>query len=175
MVSYSLLQGIFPNQGSNPHLLHCVQILYPLSHQGKPKVNFKYGEHCISFYSSCKSFTNKVISTTEIYCLTYLEARVWSQGVDRQSWFPLWAMRKEPVPSFSPWLVDDLFSLYVCLYLHPFFFFFICIKTPVVVNKGLPCWSHFNISTMTLFQIKSHDEILGALNYEFLRDTIQLR
>ena len=27
-----LLQGIFPTQGSNPHLLHCRQILYPLSH-----------------------------------------------------------------------------------------------------------------------------------------------
>ena len=30
----SLLQGIFPTQGSNPGLLHCRQILYQLSHQG---------------------------------------------------------------------------------------------------------------------------------------------
>ena len=29
-----LLQGIFPNQGSNPGLLHCRQTLYRLSHQG---------------------------------------------------------------------------------------------------------------------------------------------
>ena len=29
-----LLQGIFPNQGSNPGLLHCRQMLYHLSHQG---------------------------------------------------------------------------------------------------------------------------------------------
>ena len=36
-----LLQGIFPNQGSNPSLLHCRQILYHLSHQGIPKVKFK--------------------------------------------------------------------------------------------------------------------------------------
>ena len=43
--SLSLLQGIFPTQGSNPGLLHCGQILYQLSHatreaaepQGKPK------------------------------------------------------------------------------------------------------------------------------------------
>ena len=28
----ALLQGIFPTQGSNPHLLHCRQILYHLSH-----------------------------------------------------------------------------------------------------------------------------------------------
>ena len=31
---HALLQGIFPTQGSNPHLLHCRQILYPLSHLG---------------------------------------------------------------------------------------------------------------------------------------------
>ena len=28
---HSLLQGIFPTQGSNLDLLHCRQILYPLS------------------------------------------------------------------------------------------------------------------------------------------------
>ena len=30
----ALLQGIFPNQGSNPGFPHCRQILYFLSHQG---------------------------------------------------------------------------------------------------------------------------------------------
>ena len=34
--SLSLLQGIFPTQGSNPGLPHCWQILYQLSH--KPQV-----------------------------------------------------------------------------------------------------------------------------------------
>ena len=34
--SLSLLQGIFPTQGSNPGLLHCRQILYQLSYQGSP-------------------------------------------------------------------------------------------------------------------------------------------
>ena len=33
----SLLQGIFPTQGSNPGPLHCRGILYQLSYQGKPK------------------------------------------------------------------------------------------------------------------------------------------
>ena len=32
--SHSLLQGIFPTQGSNSDLLYCRQILYLLSHQG---------------------------------------------------------------------------------------------------------------------------------------------
>ena len=31
-----LLQGIFPTQGLNPGLLHCRQMLQPLSHQGNP-------------------------------------------------------------------------------------------------------------------------------------------
>ena len=35
--NFSLLQGIFPTQGSNPGLPHCRQILYQLSHQGRPK------------------------------------------------------------------------------------------------------------------------------------------
>ena len=35
---HALLQGIFPNQGSNPGLPHCRWILYRLSHQGSPTV-----------------------------------------------------------------------------------------------------------------------------------------
>ena len=33
--SHFLFQGIFPTQGLNPSLLHCRQILYHLSHQGR--------------------------------------------------------------------------------------------------------------------------------------------
>ena len=43
--SLSLLQGIFPTQGSNPGLPHCRQILYQLSHKGSPVleyVDYKY-------------------------------------------------------------------------------------------------------------------------------------
>ena len=36
MGSLSLLQGIFPIQGSNPGLPHFRQILYQLSYQGSP-------------------------------------------------------------------------------------------------------------------------------------------
>ena len=35
---HSLLQGIFPTQGSNAGLLHCRQILYQLSHKGSPRI-----------------------------------------------------------------------------------------------------------------------------------------
>ena len=36
--SLSLLQRIFPIQGSNPGLPHCRQILYQLSHKGSPTI-----------------------------------------------------------------------------------------------------------------------------------------
>ena len=36
--SYSLLEGIFPAQGSNSGLPHCSHILYQLSHQESPRV-----------------------------------------------------------------------------------------------------------------------------------------
>ena len=38
MGSLSLVQGIFPTRGLNPDLLHCVQILYQLSHKGSPRI-----------------------------------------------------------------------------------------------------------------------------------------
>ena len=37
--SCSLLQGIFPTQGSNPGLPHCRDILYQLSHKGSPNLS----------------------------------------------------------------------------------------------------------------------------------------
>ena len=37
--SFSLLQGIFPTQGSNLGLLHCRWILYQLSHKGSPRIH----------------------------------------------------------------------------------------------------------------------------------------
>ena len=47
--SLSLLQGIFPTQGSNPGLPHCRQSLYQLSHKGS------------SYYSSVQ-FSRSVVS-----------------------------------------------------------------------------------------------------------------
>ena len=40
--SLSLLQGIFPTQGSNPGLLHGRRILYQLSHKGSPVRLWKF-------------------------------------------------------------------------------------------------------------------------------------
>ena len=38
-----LVQGIFPTERSNPGLLHCMRILYQLSHQGIPKERIDTG------------------------------------------------------------------------------------------------------------------------------------
>ena len=48
MGSYSLLQGIFLTQGSNPDLLHCRQILYHLSHQGRSRKILAYKKLILS-------------------------------------------------------------------------------------------------------------------------------
>ena len=40
----SLLQGIFPTQGSNPGLLHCRWILYQLRHKGRMLLIIKLGQ-----------------------------------------------------------------------------------------------------------------------------------
>ena len=40
--SLSLLQGIFPIQGSNPGFPHCKQIFYQLIHQERPKISVKW-------------------------------------------------------------------------------------------------------------------------------------
>ena len=40
--SHSLLQGIFPTQGSNLGLLHCWQILYHLSYEGSPGSQYSW-------------------------------------------------------------------------------------------------------------------------------------
>ena len=50
--SLSLLQGIFPTQGSNPGLPHCWQILYQLSHKGS----------LISLIGSAKFYVNLINS-----------------------------------------------------------------------------------------------------------------
>ena len=62
--SHSLLQGIFPIQGSNPGLPHCGQILYQLSHQGSPRIL-----EWIAIAFSSGSFRPK--NWTGVSCITH--------------------------------------------------------------------------------------------------------
>ena len=52
--NHSLLQGIFPNQGSNSGLLHCRQNLCWVSHQGTPSINHSKKPPNTAF--SCSAF-----------------------------------------------------------------------------------------------------------------------
>ena len=51
--SLSLLQGIFPTQGSKPGLRHCRCIFYQLSHKGRPYVYKHIYKH--GYLSTCLS------------------------------------------------------------------------------------------------------------------------
>ena len=56
---HALLQGIFPTQGSNQHLLHYTQILYPASHLGsscfpKTVMNGGWGEKVFFFFLTAR-------------------------------------------------------------------------------------------------------------------------
>ena len=58
----SLLQGIFPTQGSNPGIPHCRQILYQLSHKGSPRIL----EWVAYVFSSGSSLPR---NQTRVYCI----------------------------------------------------------------------------------------------------------
>ena len=52
--SHSILQGIFSIRGSNPDILHCRQILYCPSHQGRPLLSLvKYFQNSPKIYCCC--------------------------------------------------------------------------------------------------------------------------
>ena len=60
--SLSLLQGIFPTQGSNPDLPHCRWILYQLSHQRSPRIL-----ECVAYpFSSRFSWPR---NRTRVFCI----------------------------------------------------------------------------------------------------------
>ena len=71
MGCHALLQGIFPTQGSNLHLLPCRQILYRLRHQGSPlraeEPQRILGEKWLLFFHShIHSFSIKVTENSSL-------------------------------------------------------------------------------------------------------------
>ena len=86
----SLLQGIFPTQGSNPGLLHCRRILYQLSH----KVTLRIKEWvAYPFYSGFSQPRNPTGSPalqadslpTELWTLTIIHVKLWFASVSAQA------------------------------------------------------------------------------------------
>ena len=79
--SLSLLQGIFPTQGSNPSLPQCRKILYRLSHQGSPESHFMriliyWGIHLnnysLSIWDNCCIYGDLLINKAWIIFLKSL-------------------------------------------------------------------------------------------------------
>ena len=93
--SLSLLQGIFPTQGSNPGLLHCRQILYQLNNKGSPRIL-----ECIAYHLS--SGSSQPSNQTGISCnagrfftnwairegLRYIWLRKWTTHHNSVFFFP---------------------------------------------------------------------------------------
>ena len=59
---HALFQEIFPTQGSNPGLPHCMWIVYRLNHQGSPrileKVAFLFSRETLRPHISCLPYTS---------------------------------------------------------------------------------------------------------------------
>ena len=74
---HSLLQGIFPIQGSNPGLLHCRQIFYHLRHQGAHKPEVKVSSLCIllGFQTYISIY---VYTYVDIYVCIYTNTYMWN-------------------------------------------------------------------------------------------------
>ena len=85
--SLSLLQGIFPTQGSNPGLPYCRRILYQLSQKGSPRTDYLYPKQCFSYASDQQQFNKHVLS------------RAWGWSGDRRTllWKNVWSNYTQPL------------------------------------------------------------------------------
>ena len=95
--SLSLLQGIFPTQGSNPGLPHCRWILYQLSHKGSPRIlecvasSFSRGSSpprnqtgvsCLEPDSLSTELSGKPMAPTNTYMASRRVVKVNCKGMD---------------------------------------------------------------------------------------------
>ena len=94
--SLSLLQGIFPTQGSNPGLPHCRWILYQLSHKGSPRI---LGWVAYPFSSRSSQPRNR----TRVSCIA-------------GEFFTNWAIREALFLSNKPEFKSTSASCYLCDY-----------------------------------------------------------
>ena len=76
MSSFSLLQGIFPTQRSNPGFLHCWQILYQLIHKGSPRILEWVAYHFSCGSSQPRNWTGVLHCRQIRYQLSYQESQI---------------------------------------------------------------------------------------------------
>ena len=97
MGSLSLLQGIFPTQGSNPGLPHCRWILYQLSHQGSPGML----EWVACPFSSWSSWPR---NQTRVSCIAGRFFTSWATREAQEYWsgWPIPSPADLPDPGIEP-------------------------------------------------------------------------
>ena len=116
MGGLSLLQGIFPNQGSNPGLLHCRWILYHLSHQGSPRILERVAYPFSSGSSQPRNWTG-------VFCIAAGFFTNWAIREPpyinhRDFSFQVWAFQNLCCIWFWCWFLFHLFKLWCsCVYL----------------------------------------------------------
>ena len=72
MGSLSLLQGIFPTQGSNPGVPYCRRVLYQLSHKGSPRIlEWVAYPFCSTAFQKHQSFGTQL----SLHCNSHI--RIW--------------------------------------------------------------------------------------------------
>ena len=160
-VAIFLLQGIFPTQGLNPcvlDVLHCRQILYPLSHQGSSQTSVyilrkKNSEHLLDFVRNMTSWRQNS-ETNQLRWSTYRSCRSETQ-VNGLSSF-LWYMHITII--LKPWLT----------------IVFIVIKGEeswlefwILVSQPIPVWFHLIIlSHPTITEIQKEASGDGYIGYK---------
>ena len=106
--SLSLLQRIFPTQGSNPGLSHCRQILYQLSHKGSPVIAFKFMRKKSKYWNTSHV---EMINIVKLRCVHWV-----SQSVELLSCVWLFAMlwttiRQASLSITNSWSLLKLMSI----------------------------------------------------------------
>ena len=94
----SLLQGIFPTQGSNSSLPHCRRILYQLSHKGSPSI---LGWVAYPFSSGSSQPRNRTGDTISYFTFKYLVPDVWL-AVQAASLLQLGYFSQRPISRSDP-------------------------------------------------------------------------
>ena len=95
--SLSLLQGIFPTQGSNPGLPHCRRFLYQLSQKGSPRIL-----EWVAYPFSSGSFQPR--NWTGVSCIAggfFTTWAIWEAQVLSKYWLNEWT-----IESICPQICD---------------------------------------------------------------------
>ena len=126
---HSLLQRIFPTQGSNPGLPHCRQILDHLSHQGSPIL----GEVLFMLGFTRTSLIAQLVRNPPSKQETRFDC--WVGKI-------CWRRDRLPTPIFWPGEFHRLYSPLVCKewdMTEQLFFFFCFYPGPLATILSLPC------------------------------------